>query len=274
MLLQRIDPATTIPQRTQSLVSYDGPRDVRDELEPIMAAPEFTTPMYEALRDLSQDLLLPGLNDVKDNTVALLQPNPRFIEAYMVGLNHEFARELLWRDYPTDQRGSYFRQFWDTRGAIPAATSPDIPQLHEWPITKALGDNLTTGRTGQLVLLIRGELLRRYPNPIVYAVRGTGQSRQPQLGTQERYPLFRGSFEPDVAFFGFNLSESQVRGGGSHGDPGWFFVIQQHPTEPRFGRDTPGPDAYLHPQGNAATTALALTQRPVRVAIHATALLP
>ena len=31
----------------------------------------------------------------------------------MVGLNHEFARELLWREYPTDQRGSYFRQFWD-----------------------------------------------------------------------------------------------------------------------------------------------------------------
>ena len=34
----------------------------------------------------------------------------------MVGLNHEFARELLWREYPTDQRGSYFRQFWDVRG--------------------------------------------------------------------------------------------------------------------------------------------------------------
>ena len=31
----------------------------------------------------------------------------------MVGLNHEFARELLWREFPTDQRGSYFRQFWD-----------------------------------------------------------------------------------------------------------------------------------------------------------------
>ena len=31
----------------------------------------------------------------------------------MVGLNHEFARELLWREYPTDQRPSSFRQFWD-----------------------------------------------------------------------------------------------------------------------------------------------------------------
>ena len=37
----------------------------------------------------------------------------------MVGLNHEFARELLWREYPTDQRGSYFRQFWDVSGYQP-----------------------------------------------------------------------------------------------------------------------------------------------------------
>jgi hypothetical protein len=274
MVLERIDPSTTVPARANALIQFDGPRDTRDPLELIMAAPEFSTPMYSALRDLSHEMLLPGLNNVEDNTVALLKPNPRFIEAYMVGLNHEFARELLWRDYPTDQRGSYFRQFWDTRGAIPAATNPDIPQLHTWPQSHGLGDNLTTGSTGQLVLLIRGELLRRYPNPIVYAVEGTGQSRDPQLGTQERYPLFRGSFEPDVAFFGFNLSEDQVRGGGETGDPGWFFVIQQHPTEPRFGLDVRPTDPYLHPQGNAATTALALTQRPVRVAIHATVLLP
>src|SRR4029450_11625053 len=110
----------------------------RDPLEEIMAAPEFTTPMYAPLRDVSRDLLLPGLNAVEDNTVALLRPNPRFIEAYMVGLNHEFARELLWRDYPTDQRGSYFRQFWDTRGAIPAAVTPDMPELHTLPMSHGL----------------------------------------------------------------------------------------------------------------------------------------
>jgi hypothetical protein len=274
MVLQRLDPTTTVPARASALVQFDGPRDTRDPLEPIMAAPEFTTPMYGPLRDLSQELLLPGLKEVEDNTVAILRPNPPFIEAYMVGLNHEFARELLWRDYPTDQRGSYFRQFWDIRGAIPAPGEPDFPPLHEWPSSHGLGDNLNPWSTGQLVLLLRGELLRRYPNPIVYAVRATGEASDPQLGAQEQYPLFRGSFEPDVAFFGFNLSEAQARGGGPNSDPGWFFLIQQHPTEPRFGLDVRPAEPYLHPQGNAATTALALTQRPVRVAIHATALLP
>ena len=273
MVLEKIDPTLTISARASTLVQFDGPRDARDPLEPIVAAPEFSTPMYAPLRDLGQELLLPGLNQVEDNTVAILRPNPRFIEAYMVGLNHEFARELLWRDYPTDQRGTYFRQFWDTRGAIPTG-SPDIPPLHEWPVSHGVGDNVDPGSANQLVLLIRGELLRRYPNPIVYAVRGTGQLPNPQLGGVERLPLFRGAFDPDVAFFGFNLSDSEARGGGPTLDPGWFFVIQQHPTEPRFGLDVRPPQPYLHPQGNAATTALALTQRPVRVAIHATVLLP
>lgn len=38
-----------------------------------------------------------------------------FGDSNLVGLNHEMARELLWSEYPTDQRGTYFRQFWDTR---------------------------------------------------------------------------------------------------------------------------------------------------------------
>ena len=30
----------------------------------------------------------------------------------MVGLNFEMGRELLWRGFPTDQRGTYFDSFW------------------------------------------------------------------------------------------------------------------------------------------------------------------
>ena len=46
-------------------------------------------------------------------TVGLLETNARFVHAYMCGANHAFAGELLWREYPTDQRGTYFRRFWD-----------------------------------------------------------------------------------------------------------------------------------------------------------------
>jgi hypothetical protein len=38
---------------------------------------------------------------------------------------------------------------------------------------------------------------------------------------------------------GFSLTKGKVRGAEtkSDGHPGWFFVLQQQPTEPRFGLD-------------------------------------
>jgi len=67
-----------------------------------MWSPEFDQPMYEPLRDLSHDLLLPGVEKIPQNTIGILEINRRFLEAYMCGLNHEFASELLWRGFSTD----------------------------------------------------------------------------------------------------------------------------------------------------------------------------
>ena len=91
------------------------------------------------------------------------------------------------------------------------------------------------------MLLIRGDLLRRYPNTVIYAVRaGATTDGKRSLGTEESHPIFRGTLKPDVTFFGFDLVESQVRGTtGPGGDPGWFFVFQEQPAEPRFGLDLP-----------------------------------
>src|SRR5207244_2077124 len=117
---------------------------------------------------------LPNLKLVPPNTISLLETNPPFIESYMTGLNHEFGRELLWREYPTDQRGSYFRQFWNVKG-ISDMTDPevykDIMPLDQWGSKTALGEhrNPKRGPGEQLVLLVRGDLLKKYPNTIIYA---------------------------------------------------------------------------------------------------------
>src|SRR5262249_9427743 len=63
---------------------------------PFPLTPPFPHGMYEPLRDLSQDLLLPGLQTVQPDTMLGLETNRRFVEAYMVGLNVEMGRELLW----------------------------------------------------------------------------------------------------------------------------------------------------------------------------------
>ena len=60
-------------------------RGVGSEDDMLMAYPEFPRPMSERLIELAPEFLLPGLENVPPNTVTLVQPNSRFIEAFMVG---------------------------------------------------------------------------------------------------------------------------------------------------------------------------------------------
>jgi hypothetical protein len=141
---------------------------------------------------------------------------------------------------------------------------------------------------------------------VIYAVRAVQNGEQLDLSTNpadEHHPLFRGTMKPDVTFLGFDLTR-----GDAIADPGWFFVIQQQPTEPCFGMDAadytkPAPpltswnklswqhlansaeelkalshasiSKSLSVQGsatwgrNSAHQAYITLQRPVRIAIHA-----
>ncbi len=285
-LISRLDPTVTAPVRVRATITREPSQAVRaplpsDPLRPILVAPTFPQPMYKVLRDLSQELLLPGLEQVPPNTVTLLETNARFVESFMVGLNTEMGRELLWRGFPSDQRSTYFQRFWD-------GNEPDIKPIHEWG-TRPLGTNLRQSTGGEnLVLLIRGELLRRYPNAVIYAAKATGDPREP--GPEERPPMFRGTLQPDITFVGFELTKRQAQGNAT--DPGWYFIIQEQPTEPRFGFDEPedfgtqthvsaiqAPPASVDLQGarwgeNSAHMAIITRQQPVRIAIHATQMIP
>jgi hypothetical protein len=323
LALASLKPATTVSQAVMSGIQTESPGGTTgDELEPIMDAPTFPQPMYAALRDRSPAYVFPGLERVPPDTVQLLQTNNRFIESFMVGLNSEMGRELLWRGYPTDQRGTPFQQFWDATSSD-AQDPSDIPPIHEWR-KRALGSNARSAGQDHLVLLLRGELLRRYPGVVIFAVKAVVRDGRRMLATDspagvtpplESHPLFRGTLDADVTFVGFDLTRDKALA-----DAGWFFVLQQQPTEPRFGLDDDpfGPDdsgtvptlktwndlnwghiansaealnrlSHLRVTGtsltptqpvkgiwgrNAAHMALITKQRPVRVAIHASELLP
>lgn len=240
-MMVQLHPKLTVLKQVQQRVQSDRNLWQRpDPLDPIAVTPVFPQPMYEPLRDLFQEMLLPGLENIPPNTITLLETNPKFIEAYMVGLNHEMSRELLWREYPVDQRGTYFRHFWDRRGQLTDQPTEDIPPLHQWHPQNHLGENLRgTGQAGQLLLLIRGDFLRHYPTATIYAVEAIWQGQQRIMGTRTFAPLFQGRWQPDVTFLGFPLTEAEAKGAAfpEQGHAGYFFVIQQQPSEPRFGLD-------------------------------------
>jgi hypothetical protein len=92
------------------------------------------------------------------------------------------------------------------------------------------------------VLLVRGDLVRRYPNTEVYALEAKAHpSGTRALGDRRIDYEFHGRLSPDVAFFGFPLTKSQAVGAADATNPnvdqGWFFVLQEQPAEPRFGLD-------------------------------------
>jgi hypothetical protein len=214
-----------------------------DPLEPVMAAPTFTDAMYVPLYDISQDWLLPGLDQVPQDTVSLVRTNQRFVESYMVGVNHEMGRTLLFNEYPTDQRGTYFQDFWDSTGTTDSSVPvDDITPVAGWMAASTLGGHSgrpkPTGGGDYLVLLLRAELLRRYPNIVVYATRAkwNANGTRDVDDTTESQHIFQGTLGTGVGFWGFDLSVSQVRGGPTpQDDPGWFFILQEPPTEPRCG---------------------------------------
>jgi hypothetical protein len=262
----------TVPKNVLGSVRLpDRLKPFADQFIEAMAYPVIDLPMYRSLLDLSVDVFVPNLNLIPPNSITLLANNREFIESYLVGLNHEMARELLWREYPTDQRGTPFRQFWDPTAALgnPGESQAarrerlyDIQPIHRWPTGGALGqnDNRQAAVPGQrqkddLVLVIRGELLKKYPTTAIYAVRAEwppGANGKPDLSQERvlatipedehpsaalvRMPLYEAKVEPDVYLLGFDLDADEARGHPPD-DAGWFFVIKERPGDPRFGVD-------------------------------------
>jgi hypothetical protein len=307
---------------------------------------------------------------VPQNTIGLLQTNRRFIEAFMVGLNHEMASELRWREFPTDLRGSYFRSFWDTsiysvnesekiqfrstaiglklleqihtkygddfsdfpviealytkgdpseiekeiadayesaieKWLLTRDEDKDIDKLIDWEKNNRLGDNPVAGKLNnqeedqnQMVLLVRGELLQKFSNTLIYLVKKKAIDGKPDLDQQatRTFPVFEGALPPDIVFIGFPIKKEEA--------PDYFVIFEERMTEIRFGLDetpegsdpgtgindfswehfpTLSPEGYLdgiqptiftQEWNNAAFISKVMMQKQVRAAIELKELLP
>jgi hypothetical protein len=287
LVVAALDPTKTLAARAgaQLLLPAAG-----DPLRPQIGAPQFPRAMSLAL---TPQQLLPGVDTVPADSAAMLVTNPRFIEAYLIGLNDEIRRELAWRQYPVVSTATFFANFW--------GSAPDIPPIATWAGTNHLGANLEANQA-QVVLLVRGQLLFRYPNTVVSAIPAAVTNGTRGLSASgELFPIFSGTIAPDMTFFGFALTEEQATA-----NPGYYFVLAEHPSQPRFGLTDPTPTSAIQtwndlswaqvtvinnhvsvatpltvpppPEGgawnvNAAQQAFITYRRPTRVGFFATALL-
>jgi hypothetical protein len=297
------NPETTFRARFGARVPLgSGP----DPLQPLAGAPQFSQAMYEPLAAKSPEWMLPGISTLPKNSAILLKTNPQFVEAYMVGLNEEFSRELLWRQYPAERTQTWFQNFWNAWG------TPDIPAIAKFDRAGHLGDHTQDhAEPGRLALLIRADLFRRYPNVLVSACQAVWNGNVRALGPTRQWPIFQGHIGEEFRFFGFDIDDPFGLPDPAAKKPGYYFVLEEHITEPRFGLEpaasiaapAPGtsqswndlswdkittPGSFLVATAaaaptfkatetvawgdNAAAMAFILMRRPVRVAMHATAL--
>jgi hypothetical protein len=281
-LLGELQPSRALGDRLASALPELAGRAASDpnRLAPIMAHPVFPDPMFEPLRGLSQDHIVPNVSDLPRDSLTLMEPNRRFIESYMAGLNHSFAQELLWREYPTDMRGTYFKSFWDTRDALSDPGRDDITAMDGWK--GALGAQSALP-AGVLVLVVRGELLEKFPSTVVFAQQAkwpesptgvplTAEPRVLDPDGEVLHPILHATLEPDITLVGFQLSEEEALGEAPD-DAGWFFVLMERPGEPRFGLDDATPEQGLETWNDLAWDAIAFPQETPNLELGANAAL-
>jgi hypothetical protein len=243
-----------------------------------------------------------GVNNPPD-TAGLLEVNSPFVEALMVGANHELARELAWRGVPLDRASTPLTHFFGAAGSQPPK---DLPSIAGWKDPEPLGSHVAFGE--KAVFVLRSLLVGHLSEALIYLAQAVpdGQYRKP--GPNQLPPVFRGTAGVDTAYLGFEIAPESLGGAGTGANLGWYLVIQEIEGAPRFGFDegtpdklntwndaawglvglttpggyvsiaakklTPATPANLIWGGGSAHMASITLQRPVRVSIHASLLLP
>jgi len=266
----RSDPNVTLPARLQSIVSIAGAAADKsnffvgqflaaDDLvaqqrfmipklyDRVMAWPKLTEALYLALASYDKQAFMPGVDGIPEDMIMLVKVNQFFIDSFMVGANHEMNRELLWRGFPTDLRGTPFQRFWGRTQSLAPLFDINLPlddmqPIHQWG-AQPLGRRVDSigGNPDRVALLVKGQLLRRYPNTAVYAWKRKSPvpaPNRPQLDKKGDgsaadgailTPRFAGFIDPDITFFGFDIKQAEI--------PDWCFVLEEQMSEPRFGFD-------------------------------------
>ena len=220
-----VDPTGTpiiIEQVLSTLKGVDG-------IGPIEIEPELDLPLWSFLSNRSPDWMLPGAGDLDMHEVVALGTNPAFVEALLVGANHQVLGELRWRNIPVRTGWSPLRKFWQRKSG-----DCDINPIRQWSLTDPLGApaHAKAIPNDEAVVLFRTTLFHRYPATVVYLYRDisgiwTYPNDNEALDPKYRkYPTFTGSIGSDIVFFGFGVAPADVAD--------YWVVLEEPPAGYRF----------------------------------------
>ncbi|PIE50227.1 MAG: hypothetical protein CSA38_04440 [Flavobacteriales bacterium] len=199
---------------------------------PILAYPYFAEPTYYYLNKLSSKYILPAIEDLPNNTISLFKDNKQFIESYICGLNTEMGKELFWREYPTDRRGSYFDRFWDADNpySVTGGLKKQVSRQYEWD--GELGENHTSS-TPLLIFAVKGELIKKYPDVLVYLAAASKKGNRVQFDASsiEIYPELRARVNKDTTLYGFRMGFKELLTDG-----GYFLAFKEKPGKLSFAK--------------------------------------
>jgi len=247
--IEVVDPAQLARDRIKEIAEEYGVTEfnqlddrLRDKY-PVMVHPDFLDPTYFYLRELSVDYILPASGKLTKNSISCFYSNQAFEEAFLLGMNTEMGRELMWREYPTDQRGSYFRKFWD-QSELPKKEELkskyyDIEDIDKWK--GKLGSNHRSGKSPMLVFAIKGDLMLTYPDTEVFLQQKVNTGNIPSPIQKKEMSAWLTSDTYIVGFSGIKKEDLK----------NYYLVFQQKPLSLQFSKQAENknnPYGIVNPQ--------------------------
>lgn len=259
VLVDALDPTgPDAPAPTRVLGTLDG----ISETSPPELRPYLPINLWTFVRDHFPSLLLPGHSDFPEDTVALLRPNPAFVEAFLVGANTRLLEAMRRYDYRVAAPATPLKCFWgryDEDGNL----AHDIGDLDQLDVAAGVGDHVTTS-AGRAALAFRSELFLRYPDARVSMLPAApdedgepdfSEFSDSDLERPREWPTFQGAVG-NLVFFGFDLEPGSIGG--------YWIVIEEGERDLQFRAVPFDEDAVPPPTNDGANWALRHLTGPVR----------
>jgi hypothetical protein len=203
-------------------------------MAPVLRSPVVPIPLADRLTEFAANTLLRTSDALPPNSLAVVEQNAAFVEAFLVGANHEMNNELRWREFPTDMRGTIFARFWNRGSAPDDASGDDIPPIRSW--SGKLGKNLIPRGDGgtNFVVLLRSDFIRKFGAVEVVLTRlKDGKTRWSPQDVDSFPASFKGLISADIAYYGYDITRELVLAARNR----FFFAIYEPAGALRFGLD-------------------------------------